>query len=139
MILVFIMHMFGFFQNLVYAQEIVQRVELKIAPFMYDYSRFDPFEDLDSADLTIIIKESALLHFSNDKFYNILKSSDKKIINYDIATDYRIKCTIFLRSGKSELLYMNRFGEFLYQRKIYQDSQIKKFIFDHIPLVYKDE
>jgi len=131
--------LFIFYCAFVNAQQIVKKIELKIAPFRYDYARFDPFEDLDSADLTVIINESALLHTSNDKFYKILKSSsNKEKLKEATVTDYRVKCIIYLFSGKSEVLYMNKLGEFLYESKVYKEALIKNFIFEHIPNAYKD-
>lgn len=118
-------------------EDVVKKIELKVVPFFMAYALYDYKKDLEKiAPLTITIKYSELSDFSNDDFFEILKSNQKLI---EVTTpEYRVKCTIYLFSGKSKILYMNVFGEFLYEGKTYKNERIKEFVFEHIPNAYKD-
>ena len=118
------------------AQNLVKRIELKIVPFYIDYARFNPFEDLDNADLMIRINSAELTSFSCDSFYNLI--SNKKSPQLDeIQVDFIVKCIIYLCSGKKKIVYMNVFGEYLFDNKYYASPKVKFFIFSYIPELYK--
>ncbi|XZF15194.1 hypothetical protein ACTHGU_03585 [Chitinophagaceae bacterium MMS25-I14] len=84
-----------------------------------------------SADAHIAIYKS-LLEPNREEISQILLSlSDKDTTS--IAEDYRVKCIIKKESGKTEILYFNTIGDFLFHGKTYHNDSLKNEIFSFIP------
>lgn len=119
--------------NQILSQNFVKKIDLYIIPLTIQFRKsVNYYEVKKISTIKISIKESNY-KIENDEFLDLVlklnKDSSCKIIQ-----DYRIVCVIKKWFGKKEILYFNKFGEFLYNGNYYKNSEIKDFIFNQIQI-----
>lgn len=118
--------------NYGHSQSPVRKIDLYIVPIFTSFRvNIPPKKVKKHATMKVIIKESSY-KLDNNEFYDLIKGLDESNRIDTIANVYRIVCVVHKIFGK-EVLYFNRFGDFLYKEKAYKNEQIKLFVFNHLP------
>lgn len=130
---IYIIMILMFCCNQILSQNFVKKIDLYIIPLTIQFRKsVNYYEVKKISTIKISIKESNY-KIENDEFLDLVlklnKDSSCKIIQ-----DYRIVCVIKKWFGKKEILYFNKFGEFLYNDNYYKNSEIKDFIFNQIQI-----